>query len=67
MMIAGTTDSTGSAELFDPLTDTWHSAGNMSSDRRSFTATLLRDGRVLVAGSSILGMGASKSAEGWQP
>lgn len=39
-----------SAQLFDPDTDTWSSAGAMASPRFSHTATRLSDGTVLVAG-----------------
>jgi hypothetical protein len=50
-----------SAELYDPATGTWRPAASMATDHVGQTATLLRNGWVLVAG------GGTKMAEIYQP
>jgi len=55
-----------SAELYDPQTGTFSPTGAMTDFRNDFTATLLRDGRVLVAGGGAEGFGRD-SAELYDP
>ena len=62
--VAGANDRT-SAELYDPGTGTWTSTGSMLAPRAGFSATLLADGKVLVAGGA--GTGAVASAELYDP
>lgn len=40
----------GFAEIFDPVTESWTLTGNMFNSQTFDTATLLRDGRVLLVG-----------------
>ena len=44
-----------SAEVFEPETASFRVVGDMTVERHPFTATLLRDGRVLIAGGDAAG------------
>ena len=60
--------SVASAELYDPATGIWTATGNMVTDRYEHVATLLPNGKVLVAGgiSDSAGMSVA-SAELYDP
>jgi hypothetical protein len=45
-----------SAEVYDPATGNWHSVADMERGRVFHTATLLPDGRVLIAGAGLKAM-----------
>jgi hypothetical protein len=49
-----------SAELFDPTTGLWSPAGPMSKGRYIHTATLLVDGKVLLAGGEVAAANAAE-------
>ena len=56
-----------SAELYDPVAGTFTATGSMRTAREGHTATLLRDGRVLVTGGSDNGTHTLDSAELYDP
>jgi hypothetical protein len=57
-----TTDALASAEIYDPATGKFTSAGSMAQARIGHTATSLPDGRILIAGGT-----ASSEAEIYDP
>jgi hypothetical protein len=61
VLVTGGHGSSPAAEIFDPATNSFGGAGNMTAPRRDHTATLLLDGSVLVAG------GGNASADRWIP
>ncbi len=57
---------TASAELYDPEVQTWAPTGSMSVARRNHTATLMADGKTLIAGGDNAAVALS-SAELYDP
>ena len=56
-----------SAELYDPQTRSFRATGNMTTPRNGHTATLLPDGKVLIAGGRGPTLPAQASAELYDP
>ena len=55
----------GTAEIYDPVAETWIPTGNLMTKHDGHTATLLLDGKVLVAGGA--GSNILRSAELFDP
>ena len=53
--------------MYDPVSNTWSDAGSLATARADHTATLLSNGKVLVAGGLVGGRGAVSSAELYDP
>jgi hypothetical protein len=60
-------DPLASAELYDPYPGSWTATGSMAAGRQYHTATLLGDGRVLVAGGYGTSSHILASAERYDP
>jgi hypothetical protein len=73
VLIAGGSKNIGfrselaSAEIYDPNSGAFRTIGSMTTPREGHTATLLRDGRVLIAGGSPNGIVTTASAEVYDP
>ncbi len=63
----GCTGVTAAAETYDPTTGKWTQASTMHAARGSFTATLMSDGKVLVAGGINAKGNPIKSCERFDP
>jgi N-acetylneuraminic acid mutarotase len=64
----GDQSTLASAELYDPSSGTWSATGSLNTARADFTATLLSNGLVLVAGgNTAYGGHATASAELYNP
>ena len=61
---AGNENPLATAELYDPSTGTWTTTGDMVGGGGRHTATLLRNGQVLVVGSTY---GNPRAAELYDP
>jgi Galactose oxidase, central domain len=70
VLVAGGTDASGrasqSAELFDPVSNSWSDSGPLMVGRSDATATLLPSGQVLIAGGTANGA-ALESLELFDP
>jgi N-acetylneuraminic acid mutarotase len=64
---AGYRSELASAEIYDPGSGTFNPTGSMSTPREGHTATLLRDGSVLIVGGSDNGIHTLDSAEIYIP
>ena len=55
-----------SAELYDPILNSWPSAGTMARGRSSHTAVLMDDGSVMLVGGSDYSYGFLSTVEFWK-
>ncbi|WP_437877508.1 Kelch repeat-containing protein [Sorangium sp. So ce513] len=63
----GASGALGSAELYDPVSNTWWPAGTLATARYNHTATLLGNGKVLVVGGNANASVVHTSAELYDP
>ena len=54
LLVTGGNEDPGSAEVYDPVSESWTRTKNLSPSRARHTATLLPNGQVLVAGGQAL-------------
>jgi MYXO-CTERM domain-containing protein len=66
-LIFQTFDATTSVEIYNPATNTWTTAAPMAGARFDHAATLLNDGRLLIAGGTTDNANAFSSAEIYNP
>jgi N-acetylneuraminic acid mutarotase len=60
LAVGGDSDAMGRAELYDPVTRSWTTTGNLITPRFNHSATLLPNGKVLIAGGArVFGRGCS--------
>jgi N-acetylneuraminic acid mutarotase len=70
LVAGGDGSGTASAELYDPVANSWSPAGNLITDRYYYTATLLPNGKVLAVGGYQAGVSPPRmlmSAELYDP
>jgi len=63
----GSTNETNTAEIYDPVSDTWSPAASMSINRYGPAAVPLPNGKILFAGGRINAGEATSSAEIYDP
>lgn len=69
LVAGGTSNGTTvlkTAELYDPVTNTWRATGDMKTARRGHTATVLNNGKILVVGGND-GTNTLSTAETYDP
>ncbi len=67
VLVAGGYNALNSAELYDPATGMWSITGNLNTARDAHTATLLPNGKVLVAGGYYKNSPPRNNAELYDP